>query len=462
MTMTGSELAPLDVAGMGQPQRERLSLLVILVGLFITLAITVAGITPFNYVVRGLGAVLAIAYFFYALRARSQVCPEMFLYFIWAGWALLGVFASINTYLFVTRWLTVFQMWIMLVILGGFTNSRRALSVSLGFLFVGVAIGGWASVVGGSFRKELADIERIEAVGLGPNGFGRLAVAGMVGLAYFWMLPFRRGRWRYLTLLAAMGVLGVLVVLTGSRFSFGGYFLFIGLWAWFCYRDKMLQNPRVFLAALLILVLAGGGMYFLASRALVGVRLGQTFDWLFRGGNPAAGGSVRIELHRLALRLLMERPLFGVGLHNFRAYSWMGKASHSDYTEIFAGTGFLGGFLHLSIYLVLWLRAGKIMRHTKDLATKQTCGLIRAFEITFLVLGFGQPNFSNKFVWILMALFIGYTTAVWNRLRTEVAPAGGHVAGVVPGPGRRPNGMLASPGSRLAVCDEGHAGVGPL
>ena len=462
MMMTGSELAPLNVAGMGQPQREQLSLLFILVGLFITLATSVGEMAPFNYVVRGLGAVLAIAYFIYALQARSQVCPEMFLYFFWAGWALLGVFVSINTYLFVTRWLTVFQMWVMLLILGGFTNSRRTLSVGLGFLLVGVAIAGWASVVGGSFRKELADIGRLEAVGLGPNGFGRLTVAGMVGLAYFWMLPSRRGRWKHLALLAAMGVLGVLVVLTGSRFGFGGYVLFIGLWAWFCYRDKMLRNPGVFLAVLLILVLAGGGIYFLASRALIGERLGQTFDWMFRGGDPEAGGSIRVEVHRLALRLLMERPLFGVGLHNFRAYSWGGMASHSDYTEIFTGTGFLGGFLHLSIYLVLWLRAGKIMRHTSDLTTKQTCGLIRAFEITFLALGFGAPNFSSKFAWILMALFIGYTTAVWNRLRAEVAPAGGHVSGVVPGPGRRPNGMLASPGPGLAVCDEGHAWAGPL
>jgi O-antigen ligase len=462
MMMTGSKMAPLDVAGMGQPQREQLSLLVILVGLFITLAISVAGVTPFNYVVRGLGAVLAIAYFFYVLRAKSQVCPEMFLYFIWAGWALLGVYVSINTHLFVTRWLTVFQMCIMLLILGGFTNSRRTLSVSLGFLLVGVAIAGGASVVGGSFRRGLADVERIEAVGLGPNAFGRLAVAGMVGLAYFWMLPSRRGRWKHLALLAVMGALGVLVVFSGSRFSFGGYVLFIGLWAWFCYRGKMLRDPRGFLAVLLILVLAGGGIYFLASRALIGERLGQTFDWVFRGGDPGAGGSIRIELHRLALKLLMERPLFGVGLYNFRAYSWMGKTSHSDYTEIFTGTGFLGGFLHLSIYLVLWLRAGKIMRHTNDLMTKQTCGLIRAFEITFLMLGFGQPNFANKFVWILMALFIGYTTAVWNRLRAEVAPAGGHVSGVVPGPGRRPNGMLASPGPGLAVCDEGHARLGPL
>jgi len=40
--------------------------------------------------------------------------------------------------------------------------------------------------------------------------------------------------------------------------------------------------------------------------------------------------------------------------------------------------------------------------------------------------------------------------------------AGGHVSGVVPGPGRRPNGMLASPGPGLAVCDEGHAWAGPL
>ena len=85
MMMTGSELAPMDVAGMGQPQRERLSLLVILIGIFITLATSVAGMTPFNYVVRGLGVLLAIAYFVYALRARSQVCPEMFLYFLWAG-----------------------------------------------------------------------------------------------------------------------------------------------------------------------------------------------------------------------------------------------------------------------------------------------------------------------------------------------------------------------------------------
>jgi len=391
--------------------------------MFIVGAMAFSRVGGLNYAVRAVGAFLALLYLVYTLRGRTYLSTEVFLYAAFFGWATIGVFVARSPVLFWTKMFTLFQIWVLLVIVCGQASGRRELSLSLFALLVGAAIVGTASVATGSYREVAERGERLAALGTNANGFGRIMIYATVSLMYFWMMPARLGRVKYLLLGVPMFLAAVGCVLSGSRFSVLGLALLYLLWAWFCYRRSAAHQGRILLAVVLGLTIGGYAFVSYAAKAHVGRRFVAAWETI--GGRRADSGTLtRMELYRFGLDLTLRNPFVGVGLDNFRVHTGHLPA-HSEWIEIPATTGLPGAAAYFAIYAVLWFRTGRIRRDGSDPVAGRVAGLTRAVVLTLLFLGLGATNYFSKEAWILLGSFIGYTNVVWHGVRAVAAGAPG-------------------------------------
>jgi O-antigen ligase len=425
---------PQDLRTLGAEPRE-MPFTAMWVGPFILAAVTVAALEPWNYVVKGLGVLLAGVYLAYAIRYRLFPNAEMMLFIAWLAWALLGAFQAVSTYLFWTEWTRIFQIWVLLVIMSGLTFSRRLLSFNLGWYVAAAALVGAYSYLTGEYSRAAAggEAERVSGLAVNANQFGWIMLLATVAMAYFWMTPSRWRATKHVLLALGMAAAAVVTVYSGSRKAIVGLVVFYAAWVFFCYRREVLRRPAAFLA-LGVLILAMIGFIAFARGTPVAVRFEETWEAV-TGGRPGAGGMNRIELYKEALRLFLRFPLTGAGLDQFRVYSMSHGVAHSEYAEVLADTGFVGFVLYFSIFVVLWVRTGRIIRYVGDPFVVRVARLIRAVLVMVLLLDFGRYNFSDKPAWIIFGSFIGYASAVWQNWR---ALQGAPVKAAKETPGRPP------------------------
>ena len=423
--------------------RPGVSVATVFVGIFIVLVVVFMAQPYVNYVVKGFGGVLAGVYILYALRDRLRPSPEMILYLVWVGWSLAAIFAAPSAQLFWLKWSTIFQIWILLVIMSGLINTQRALSHSLGWFLAAALIVGGYSYVTGDYKRVLVEGERVSGLALGANGFGWTMLLATVAAAYFWMLPSRARKIKRLMLLALMVGMAAATVLSGSRKAILGLGAFYLIWPLFCYRKDMWRRPA--LMALVMVGLAVGGVMMVrfVYRTPVADRFREAWATVIGSQVQLQGGtSARLRLFREARDLIVRHPIVGVGLDQFRVYSRTSDQVHSEYGDVAVSTGLVGLAIYMTIFVVFFLRAWKIRRHVPDPVAVRTSGLILAFLVIVLLLDFGRWNFSEKDSWIVFGSLIGYSNAVWQQWKTyqagampvvPAAPAATRLGPVVPG-----------------------------
>lgn len=414
------------LVGYDQP---RLPFVAVVVGVFVLGAVTVSPLEGWNYLVKGLGVVLAAAYLISSIRSRLLPSGEMVLYVVWVTWSLTGVFVARSGILFWWMWTTVFQMWVLIVVIAGFTNTRRALSFSLGAFLLGAIIVGAYGVFTGEYQQAAMEEERVLSLAANANEFGWIMLLATAAMAYFWMLPTRLRVLKYVVLAAGMGALALAIVYSGSRKAILGVAAFYPAWVWWCYRKEMLRRPALALSVLAAVALVVAGVILFSRELPVAVRFRET--WTSIGGGAAGEGTMaRLWLYQEAWRIFLKYPVVGVGLNNYQMHAALGINPHSEYAGLVCDTGLVGAALYLSIFVVLWRRAGKIIAYSRDPHAVRVAGLIRAFLVIVLLLAFGRENTYDKPFWLMLAAFIGYTGAVWHDLRARlaadaaVAPAG--------------------------------------
>ena len=135
-----------------EPKRERVSAFWILLALFILGAATVSPLDVWSTIVKAMGIVLAVGYLIETIRGRMHIVPEVILYFGWIGWCLTGSFEHPNPYWFMVTFTTAFQIWVLTVIVSGFTDSRRAMSLNMMVFLVATLVVGVYSYVTGEYR----------------------------------------------------------------------------------------------------------------------------------------------------------------------------------------------------------------------------------------------------------------------------------------------------------------------
>ena len=407
----------------GAATRPSLPFTALWVGPFILLAVTLSPLEYWNWVVKGLGILLGGAYLAYSIRARVLPNLEMIIFITWVAWALTGAFVAESGYLFWSQWATIFQIWVLLVIISGLTFAQRLLSFNLVWFLVAAFLLGGYSFVTGEFRRAATEgtVERVAGLAMNANQFGWIMLLATVAMAYFWMLPTRARALKYTVLSLGMAAAGVATVLSGSRKALIGLAVFYVLWLWFCYRRDALRRPVVMAMALGVLAVGALLMAQFAREMPVAQRFQETWD-AFTGKRVGGGGMNRLDLYGIAWRLFLRSPVVGVGMDNFRLYSG-GAVAHSEYAEIAADTGLVGFVLYFAVFVVLWRRCGRIIKEHPDPLAVRVAGLARALLIVVMILNLGRYNYMDKPAWIVFGSLIGYTSAVWQSWRAQQASA---------------------------------------
>ncbi|MCX5685061.1 MAG: O-antigen ligase family protein [Planctomycetota bacterium] len=424
--------------GRPAPTPERVPVLSSVGIVFIVMAVTVSSLPGWNVVTQAVGFALAAAYLIHTIRAGIMPTAEVLVFAAWLLWCLVGFPATLGPlgeFFFWETWGTCFQMMALLAIISGFTINRRTLSFNLGALLLGAGIVGGYSLLTGEYA--LAAERRVEGLALNANAFGWIMFLATACMAYLWMQPSRALRLKRVLLAVCMTAASAASLMTGSRKTVLGFVAFYGLWLWLCYRKTLIRKPAALIGAVLVLALAASLAMALGGTTVVGRRLGATWD-LMQGTRTTDSGEERLLLYREAWDAFVQSPIVGVGLNNARVYTSSRNPVHSEYAELAADTGIVGFILYFSMYVILWRRVGKIIKHAADPEIVRNAKFIRAFLVIVLLLNLGRWNFDSKAFWIIFGSLAGYSNVVWKSLRPQAgAPAAHAPPGLEEAPGVR-------------------------
>ncbi len=235
-----------------------------------------------------------------------------------------------------TETLRVVVFYIMIVLL---LNSRKTsryfvwlfclLMVHLAF----TALRGYYSGHAG-FAQGIARAEAATSMGNNPNELGTTC-ASAIPIFFLVMAVPRSGFRRRLLLGASAVVLLMVLIYTGSRASFLGFLAGCTCLWWLARRKALMGSLGV------CLLLAG--LYMLPEEYKGRYR---TIASAASGGEIDGSSHSRIETWKDGLRMVMDRPLFGVGIscfsaaHGQRDGFWLN--SHSLYVQVLAELGIVG------------------------------------------------------------------------------------------------------------------------
>ena len=200
-----------------------------------------------------------------------------------------------------------------------------------------------------------------------PNdlaGFCILVLSLVAGV-----LATERKKWIRMCASAGMGILPFLIVLTGSRAGFIGLIAFVLL----ALRKQLLRLKKLLafavVAAIIIVVVPNGLMHRISSI--------QDVDQASASSEVEYESSTaqRIEIWKVASTIVLEHPIFGVGLGaypqahfqyaqrpQFNPTAYGHRDAHSTYLRIAAELGFVGLFIFCALVFVTFKNAEEARR----------------------------------------------------------------------------------------------------
>jgi len=286
---------------------------------------------------------------------------------------------------------------------------------------------GWALIVwlNPEASATLEGGRRLSVLGENPNTGGQVFVFAIFGSVY--LLQRTRGALRRLALFASLPFFSVLLLLTGSRKMLVATVVLGASWLVMGAREGVTRHGHRF-------------VYFILLLAVAGMALGTAWRWRGSpmalrwsnavqglGGEGAFAG--RGALYKDGWELFLENPIAGVGLMNQAVIA--GYAFHSDFIDVLASTGIVGGLLYFSVYAVAFRKAKRVRR---------VCGLKlelewRAFVVYLAVLLWlmsGFQRYDDLFNIVVLGSFVGFflgTREQRTSTRVVASPLGeGHPA----------------------------------
>jgi O-antigen ligase len=282
-----------------------------------------------------------------------------------------------------------------------------------GFVFLGLFLCCLVLLGGLLVRGELDELRsiaqyRVSSLTSNPNFAGILCLYGLMSVAWVWYYKRRSLVVRGL-LFASLPPIVYVLTMTGSRKAFIATLLFGASWLLVAGVPLLRERAPSLILAVVVVVMAFASVL---PDSTLEARLGKAAE------NPDIE-TTRRRLYERAYDLFVENPVAGVGLGNFVTAAGMGLYAHSDYAEVLATTGAVGGVLYFSIYVVLLRRLARLGRGTKERGDLYYVGLYRAILFTALVLGAGAPNFLSPWHWSLMFGIVGHTCVMENATRAQ-------------------------------------------
>jgi len=369
------------------------------------------GLTAFA---KGAGVLLVGLFVFRAVSGGEKISiPKEFRFF--AAWFVIGIISSalskdpvVALYRVGTLLQVVPLAWIIVNLIQWNGDGR----------FYWWAIIGAALVSGGVTLASPMDFRSLDGRLFGTlsnaNAFAVLVAVGLA-LSLGSIVGAR-------TLLARAVYVGLaafflyLVAETGSRMGMvASLVAMVVIYA--CHQaTSSIRNVGKSLGILLLGVgVLAGSLYFLTSSQFAS-RLEALTEGAEKGDFSAVGDNSlrsRVMLMEKALELALENPLIGVGLDVYRTagieYRTIGNNSHSNYLEILASTGILGGVLFFAMYFCWWQRLFRLRYLLKDPDYARRYTITTAIATQVLVFDLAWVSYYEKLTWILLAGLIAET-----------------------------------------------------
>jgi len=412
---------PQDLFDAVDSQSPRAPLLVVmLIGLFAFTVLTMGTTILFRvpYYLGILSALLAIlVYFQYSLPIPLPVI----LYVSWIAWSLVTALGAEMGEAIYLAMQTVAQIMVMFAIFATICQDGRSVWI-VGAAFV---LGSLVNIASASLFGLNVSGGRSAGLMSNPNG-----AALIYGIAICILLPAIAA----VRLLAVRVVAVVLLIVllygavsTASRGGALGCVAPMLYFAWF-YRGAIVRKP---LLLVFLLALVAAGAVFLPAR-LAKTEMGRRWNaavGALSGESSQGESSVehRVSLKYKALRVAVEHPIAGVGIGNFTPYVFRTQgetqSTHDNYLDVLVGTGLPGFILYYSIFVWLWVIAGRLRRSPfvsdGEIALLAMTRMFIVFRATWDL--FDNTGWSFKPNWIVIAILAGYLTGLRIRVQQRSA-----------------------------------------
>ena len=195
------------------------------------------------------------------------------------------------------------------------------------------------------------------------------------------------------------------IVLSFARSSALGL-LFVAACMGYRFRRQKAAQVLILISPILILVLLQLAPDAYLARLLT----------LFGVGEPDLTLDRRMSYHAIGLDLLLDHPLFGIGLGNFPEfylnfeYRWIDgrtftpRVLHNLFLSVFVETGLIGGSLFLGIVATSLYPAVKRLKTTVEPQERALLEAILASTMVLLLVAVTLPALYNKYIWALLGL----------------------------------------------------------
>lgn len=390
----------------------------------------------------GYGAVgwLAVAAGLNAIKRGVSLPLEVGLYWGFAAWSVAtGLVVSVDVDSFTRIAERVAYVGILFTLVSYQASlSRTPFPALLSLTIVGLILVAYGYVSGNfELASEVSQRgahlvgKRATSLTSNANSLGMICMWGGTGLALLWGLVRRPAARMALAALVLPLLAGI--VLSASRKAFLLVLLFGMAWLWFCYRSLVLRNLRVFVG---VSIVGLAGLFF-AKVALQDTMLGYRLGLAASTEKMDSSSEARLQMYADGLQIFLLKPITGVGLGQFAAYSESGLYAHSQYMEIVCNTGGIGALLYFPIYLLAWRRLRFVQRKTADPTVRYVAGVCLAALVCYVVVGLALVQYASFDSTVILGGIVGFAHGAQRNLRFSPVAARRRIP-VGPGNASRP------------------------
>ena len=363
------------------------------------------------------------------LGGSYRILPEAKRFFLFSIWVMFaGLTVSTDYQLLFKGLERLFQVSILVASVSAITARMKTLKYGFGALFFTALIVGVYGIWSGDFSEAVQGNQsdfsftgfRSTSLMKNPNSLGGIAMYGFFALTFF--IRFTDRKWLKNLCIAAIPVVLISLIVSGSRKALILPSLYIPLFLIFTYRTRMLKKGFGLFSIVIYGILIVYGMPWLIENTLSGQRLQNALSEEDR----ERSAQTRIEMYREGLEIIMKNPFLGVGLYQWRFYG-TSDYSHNEYTEIFATTGMTGGVLYFFPFVSAIGRLRRIMRSRIATRYHPSAGICISIMIILFFAGFAQVHFPGMVFWILISTIWGFAYGVEKWIRSQLPSSTGGV-----------------------------------
>jgi len=405
------------VLPLSEKVKEKLPFSIFLLFPFLIGSIAISALPGFNYLVVGFGIVCTIVFLMASLREGFYISGETKCFMAFICWGILGLFFAESWVLASMRLLTLFQIFVMALIVSYYAQNTRCIVWLYGAVLIGILVLALSAVITGEFARSEVDGEgaRVSGLILNANAFARAVCYGIAVLLFY----FRHFRSWLIRLLMLGGILVAVrfLIASGSRQGFLGFVSLLVFWFIFSYGKEFTRRPFLVIGVLVGMV--GLGVYVAyESRDTV---LMQRLLRLEGGAEAEGSAGSRLVMLREGLGFMLSNPLLGIGLNNFIIRSVTELYAHNNYIEVFSTTGIVGGLLYHLIYVLIFYRFHRLRKLPLNQAEQNVLNVFYSAMIMTVLFDLFVVSYYSKITWIMLAIIIGYLNALQRELLVRQA-----------------------------------------